>query len=93
MKAWHWLVAWVAVAILACEVECGLFRGTPSLERINCRLHGQIVDFTHNHGADRRIWSAALCQKRDLYVYLPPNYDPQKKYPLAVFLHGAVQDE
>src|SRR5207253_5204684 len=39
------------------------------------------------------IWSAALCQKRDLYVYLPPGYDPAKKYPLGIFLHGATQDE
>lgn len=63
------------------------------LARVNRCLHGQILDFTHNHGKDRRIWSAALCAKRDLYVYLPPNFDPAKKYPLAIFLHGAGQDE
>src|SRR5258708_1646875 len=45
------------------------------------------------HGADRRIWSPALCAKRDLYVYLPPGYDRAKKYPLLIFLHGAGQDE
>jgi S-formylglutathione hydrolase FrmB len=52
-----------------------------------------VLDFTHNHGVDRRIWSAALCARRDLYVYVPPGYDPAKKYPLAIFLHGAGQDE
>ncbi len=26
-------------------------------------------------------------------VYLPDNYDPQKKYPLMVFLHGSASDE
>jgi S-formylglutathione hydrolase FrmB len=63
------------------------------LARVNRCLRGQVLDFTHNHGKDRRIWSAALCAKRDLYVYLPPGYDPAKKYPLAIFLHGAGQDE
>src|SRR4029077_14990653 len=63
------------------------------LARINRRLQGQVLDFTNNHGKDRRIWSAALGQKRDLYVYLPPGYDPAKKYPLGIFLHGAGQDE
>ncbi|HWY86974.1 MAG TPA: alpha/beta hydrolase-fold protein, partial [Gemmataceae bacterium] len=52
-----------------------------------------VLDFTHNHGSDLRIWSAALCEKRDLYVYLPPGFDPAKKYPLGIFLHGATQDE
>src|SRR5436190_10593287 len=63
------------------------------LKRINRSLHGQVIDFTHNHGKDRRIWSPALCAKRDLYVYVPPGYDPAKKYPLGIFLHGAGQDE
>src|SRR5207302_237069 len=34
-----------------------------------------------------------LQQRRDLYVYLPPGFDPCKHYPLAIFLHGAAQDE
>jgi S-formylglutathione hydrolase FrmB len=63
------------------------------LDNANRRLHGRILDFTNNHGKDRRIWSAALGAKRDLYVYLPPNFDPHKKYPLGIFLHGAGQDE
>jgi pimeloyl-ACP methyl ester carboxylesterase len=63
------------------------------LDCVNADLHGQVVDFTHNHGHDQRIWSSALCQKRDLYVYLPPGFDPQRQYPLGIFLHGATQDE
>jgi S-formylglutathione hydrolase FrmB len=67
--------------------------GARHLERVQSRLCGQVLDFTDNHGRDRRLWSNALCQKRDLYVYLPPGFDPRKKYPLAYYLHGAGQDE
>lgn len=63
------------------------------VESINLNLQGQLLDFTHNHGHDRRIWSPALGQCRDLYVYLPPGYCPNKKYPITIFLHGAAQDE
>jgi S-formylglutathione hydrolase FrmB len=51
------------------------------------------MDHTRNHGADRRFWSAALCEKRDLYVYLPPGFDPTRCYPVLIFLHGIIQDE
>jgi S-formylglutathione hydrolase FrmB len=63
------------------------------LERVNRNLAGHVVDYTHNHGADRRIWSAALQHWRDLYVYLPPGYDPHQRYPLIIWLHGFAQDE
>src|SRR5262249_8003242 len=39
------------------------------------------------------IWSEALCQKRDLYVYLPPCFDSSKCYPVMLWLHGFAQDE
>jgi hypothetical protein len=65
----------------------------PKLHKVNMKLHGQVLDFTNNHGQDNRLWSPALQQKRDLYVYLPPNFDPARRYPLAIFLHGATQDE
>src|SRR5262249_50052193 len=54
------------------------------LRRVNRRLHGQVLDFTANHGRDNRIWSDALGEKRDLYVYLPPGFSPCKRYPLVV---------
>jgi len=63
------------------------------LDRLNRRLHGRVVDYTRNHGADRRLWSPALGQKRDLYVYLPPGFDPRRQYPIVLFLHGYAQDE
>ncbi len=85
-----------ALAVLGLVATDGCAAGPckrNEIERLNQCLHGQLLDFTHNHGADRRIWSAALCAKRDLYVYLPPHFDPTKKYPLGIFLHGATQDE
>src|SRR5262249_47134819 len=64
-----------------------------ALDRTNAQLHGQVIDYTHNHGADRRIWSTALHQPRDLYVYLPPGFDPHLRYAAVVWLHGFSQDE
>jgi S-formylglutathione hydrolase FrmB len=63
------------------------------LEIINRRLHGRVVDYTNNHGKDNRVWSPALRQRRDMYVYLPPGYDPHQQYPLILWLHGFGQDE
>jgi S-formylglutathione hydrolase FrmB len=64
-----------------------------SFNRHNSHLAGQLVDYTHNHGEDRRIWSSALGEPRDLYVYLPPGFDPAKQYPAMLWLHGFMQDE
>jgi S-formylglutathione hydrolase FrmB len=64
-----------------------------ALDRVNSQLRGRVLDFTHNHGADNRIWSPTLQQKRDLYVYLPPGFDACQQYPLIVYLHGHAQDE
>lgn len=69
------------------------YRIEKDLNRINCQLAGHICDFTNNHGVDRRIWSAALCQRRDLYVYLPPGYDGQKPFPIMLWMHGSIGDE
>ena len=63
------------------------------LNSANHKLAGQVVDHTNNHGRDRRIFSPALDEKRDLYVYLPPGYRPVQAYPLAIFLHGFRGDE
>ncbi len=64
-----------------------------SLKHLNGKLRGRVVDYTHNHGKDCRIYSPILGQPRDLYVYLPPGYDPSVAYPLILFLHGADVDE
>ena len=81
----------LAIAPALCRAE-GLWHRF-DLEHVNRRLRGQIVDHTDNHGADRRIWSSALREKRNLYVYLPPGFDPQQRYPIMIWLHGFAQDE
>ncbi len=84
-------LAVLAVACSTADAQIGKrFRRVPPLEG---RYHGQVLDFTANHGADERIGSAALGMKRDLYVYLPSDYDAGKKYPFIFWLHGIEQDE
>jgi pimeloyl-ACP methyl ester carboxylesterase len=88
---------WIAVASLflcgRSPVSAHPLRRYLGLERINARLCGRVLDFTHNHGADRRFWSEALCKKRDMYVYVPPGFEPSKQYPLLIWLHGHAEDE
>jgi S-formylglutathione hydrolase FrmB len=93
MKKLGRLVAVAAICTVGWEGQAAALGKRAALERVNQCIHGQVLDFTHNHGSDRRIWSAALCEKRDLYVYLPPGFNPAKQYPLGIFLHGATQDE
>src|SRR5947208_701089 len=50
------------------------------LDRLNGRIHGQVLDFTHNHGADRRIYSAALDDRRD-----PPRRQPIRRSSRGLF--------
>jgi S-formylglutathione hydrolase FrmB len=52
-----------------------------------------VIDYTNNHGSDHRINSAILGMPRDLYVYLPPGYNPGRSYPLVLFFHMANVDE
>ncbi len=63
------------------------------LDRRNSELQGKLIDYTNNHGANHRFFSEALQNERDMYVYLPPNYDPKLAYPLMIWLHGFTLDE
>jgi S-formylglutathione hydrolase FrmB len=71
---------------------CGIPRPF-ELDRVNRRLAGHVVDHTNNHGTNNAIWSPALGEYRDMYVYLPPGYDPCKKYPIILSLHPWGYDE
>jgi hypothetical protein len=64
-----------------------------SPERANRKLAGHIIDYTHNHGADRRLYSPILGRPRDMYVYLPPGYTPARAYSLILYFHLAYVDE
>jgi hypothetical protein len=72
---------------------CGKGDRVPDLHQLNARLAGKVHDYTANHGQDNRIDAPSLGQRRDAYVYVPPGYDPAKRYPLMVWLHGLAQDE
>jgi S-formylglutathione hydrolase FrmB len=93
MRYWGWLGM---VLLLAVSIDSASARGLvrkSKLDALNARLWGQILDFTNNHGRDNRIWFPALQQKRDLYVYLPPGYRPEERYPAIILLHGFTMDE
>lgn len=91
---------WSLAMLASLTVAIGLLPATgmrprtwTSISRVNRKLCGQLIDYTRNHFCDRRMWSNALCQKRDLYVYLPPCFDPNRRYPGMIYLHGIAQDE
>jgi S-formylglutathione hydrolase FrmB len=88
-----WLGVVLVLGLAGAHARAGGWCTRGELDRVNRHIHGQVVDYTHNHGADRRIWSDALGQPRDLYVYLPPGFDPCRRYPLVLWLHGFAQDE
>src|SRR3954467_7241704 len=89
--AWG-LVVGLALLALPSPAQAQL-KALASVDRINRKLAGQVVDYTHNHGADRRIYSPILGMPRDLYVYLPPGYSRHCAYPLVLYLHLAYVDE
>jgi S-formylglutathione hydrolase FrmB len=89
----RWFASLIGVFFLFAPARATTIPHVFELGRIHRRIAGQVLDFTHHHGHDRRIWSDALHEKRDLYVYLPPHFDPNKKYPLIFWLHGFAQDE
>lgn len=89
-NAW-WVVVLAFVVTPTARGQHLFQRG--SLDRLNRKLAGHVDDYTNNHGSDLRIWSEALHERRDLYVYLPPGFDPCKKYPIILWLHGFAQDE
>lgn len=87
----QWLAALLVFASIGqAQAESGRDR---DLRDLRSRIGGRVLDYTHHHGCDRRIYSTALCRKVDMYVYLPPGYSADKAYPMLLWLHGAFGDE
>jgi S-formylglutathione hydrolase FrmB len=88
---------WLGLVLIALPLRpadaTGWRKDSNEIHVVNRRIRGKIVDYTANHGADNRIWSRSLFQRRDLYVYLPPGYDCNEQYPVMMLLHGFAQDE
>jgi S-formylglutathione hydrolase FrmB len=94
VKQTGWLGILVILALpIPIALATGWRKDIPDLAAVNRSLSGTIVDHTANHGVDHRIWSRHLYQRRDMYVYLPPGYDPNLRYPFMIYLHGFAQDE
>src|SRR5260370_4540008 len=85
---------WLGVVLLVAWPMQGAFAsGKLELALVNQKLKGQILDFTNNHGCDKRIWSRSLQELRDLYIYIPPCFDWNQRYPLGILMHGFGMDE
>jgi hypothetical protein len=93
VKYTGWLGALLVFGLPLSAVQGSVFHHHANLEQVNRHLAGRVIDFTENHGADRRIWSPALCERRDLYVYVPLGYDCSHHYPVIMWLHGFAADE
>jgi S-formylglutathione hydrolase FrmB len=91
MRQIAWLAALMLPPLLAAPAPA--LGGPKHLEAINQHLAGHLDDYTNNHGSDNRIWSKALGECRDLYVYRPPGFHPDHAYPLLLWLHGLYEDE
>ena len=87
------IVAALLLIVLTAEPATAQVFNWVKLDHLNEKLCGKVIDFTQNHGSDRRICSPILGRPRDLYVYVPPHYDPSVAYPLILLLHGAHIDE
>jgi S-formylglutathione hydrolase FrmB len=94
MWRYPWLAALALGALLLARDEApACLRNSVAARLVKRNLAGQLVEYTRQHGADRRLWSEALHEPRDLDVYLPPHYDPARRYPVLLWLHGITQDE
>lgn len=94
VKKTGWLLIGLAAALPLAGVRgAGWRKHDPELAALNRRIVGHVDDYTANHGHDNRIWSKALKQRRDLYVYTPPCFNKGHHYPIMLYLHAFSYDE
>ena len=93
----HVLIVLVVLAfpLSAARSQTPVSKGSDEFDIIGLRkrIKGRIVDYTGNHGSDHRMWSRALHQWRDMYVYLPPGYCANESYPIIIYMHPFSLDE
>ena len=92
MRCSGWL-ALLGCVIVTSTADAALLKKGRHLDRINEHLAGKVLDFTNNNGSNNRIWSQALHECRDLYIYVPPGFDCSRPYPAMLWLNGFMQDE
>ena len=63
VKSIGFLGTFLALILIANPALAGGKFRQISFHRRNSHLAGQLVDYTHNHGEDRRIWSNALGER------------------------------
>jgi S-formylglutathione hydrolase FrmB len=83
-------IGFLLIVEASAPAQMQMFKSAP---RTNRNIAGKVIGYTSHPGHDNRIYSKILCMKRDLYVYLPPGYTPERQYPLLLWLHGGFGDE
>lgn len=84
----------IALALLAGAIHtptaiAGPFR---IMGGVPINLKGELIDLTNENGKDNRIWSDTLGAYRNLYIYLPPDYDPAKPSKVMFWFHAFLQE-
>ena len=85
------LAFWLSLAWLAAQSGPARGQFLGGRQDLPASLHGQIIDWSDENGADNRIWSEVLGAPRSLYVYLPPDYDPGTPQRVMFWFHAYLQ--
>src|SRR5438874_695071 len=78
-------VRWAKVALMRAGLFLGLFFFAGVL-----RAEEEKIDENLLKLFDARVYREASAGSLPYRLYKPANYDPAQKYPLVLFLHGAV---
>jgi len=82
----------IAALLFALNAATGPTRGPVAPV---ARQAAPAVDSAHGTVITDTLWSQSLGTKKAVVVYLPPSYAtaPEKRYPVAYYLHGAFGSE
>ena len=85
------LALWLAITALAADGQRARAQMLGGRQDLPMALHGQLIDWSDENGEDNRIWSEVLGAPRSLYVYLPPDYDPNTPQKVMFWFHAYLQ--